>query len=216
MCNDDKVLFFCLFGIQFTFYQPLHLRSGLGGDDLQAGRLGAGVGSLRMGPRVVGTYPGFVSVVMKQISSFKVGVGSPIKRSKTMDIQSNGAVLALAPSRKVLERLKDALRRGGPAYAFLHSVRWAIQRVMDGLDLRLVHIEQRRRIVEDWTISARRFTAHDNKVLWNTYDWSMRGEEWTKNAARPEEWKRSLIEEFMIPYVPENAVVVEVVPGAGR
>jgi hypothetical protein len=30
----------------------------------------------------------------------------------------------------------------------------------------------------------------------------MRGEEWTKNAERPEEWKRTLIEEFMILHVP--------------
>src|SRR5207302_3398682 len=110
----------------------------------------------------------------RQIRSFKVGLESPMKRSKTMDIQNNGTVLALEPSRKALERLKVALRKGGPAYAFLRGVRWAIQTAMDSLDLRLVHIEQQRRIVEDWTISSRRFTAQGNKVLWNTYDWSMR------------------------------------------
>lgn len=109
-------------------------------------------------------------------------------------------------------RLAEAVRRGGLAYAGLYGARWVIDRVLDGVDRRLVRLEQHRRIAEPWTISARRFTADFNRQLWNGYDWSARGEEWTRNDA----WKQAVVDEFLTPYVPEGGTVVEIGPGAGR
>ena len=129
-----------------------------------------------------------------------------------MDVNAEAHGAGSNSREKAVKRLRLAFRRGGPTYASLHGLRWIVRSVMQGLEQRLVHIEQRRRIVEPWAVSATRFTTQDNKALWNTYDWSARGEEWTSS----DEWKRSLVDEFMTPYVPQNGVVVEVGPGAGR
>ncbi len=110
------------------------------------------------------------------------------------------------------ERLKTALREGGLPYSALYLLRGGIDLVRDHLDRRLAAIEQRKRLVAPWTISARRFTAADNRMLWNDYDWSAGGEEWTKSP----EWKKRLIRDLLRPYLPEECVLLEVGPGAGR
>ena len=109
-------------------------------------------------------------------------------------------------------RVKALVERGGWLYLALYSTRWTVERLGELLDRRLVGIEQRRRLVEPWSVSARRFTVDDNKRLWNTYDWSRRGEEWT----RDERWKHRVIDQFLVPNVPLGAVVLEVGPGGGR
>ena len=110
------------------------------------------------------------------------------------------------------QRLKNVYHRGGLLYSTLYITRWLIGSVLDRMDLWLVAIEQRRRLVEPWTISSRRFTSTTNKKLWNEYDWSRRGEEWTKD----QKWKEQIINEFILPNVPEGGAVLEVGPGGGR
>jgi SAM-dependent methyltransferase len=51
-----------------------------------------------------------------------------------------------------------------------------------------------------------------NKNLWDTYDWSHRGEEWTRSEA----WKQGLIRDYLEPNIPERSRVVEIGPGGGR
>jgi ubiquinone/menaquinone biosynthesis C-methylase UbiE len=109
-------------------------------------------------------------------------------------------------------RLKTVMHRGGFYYALLYSTRWLIRKTLDRIDHRLIGIEQRRGLVEPWAISANRFTAQENKRLWNEHDWSSLGEEWTKSA----EWKERIIQEFLVPHVPEGATVLEIGPGGGR
>ena len=110
------------------------------------------------------------------------------------------------------ERFKTVLQKGGAWYATLFIVRAITDRLRDRLDNRLATIERRRSLVEPWTISARRFTSDELRKLYNTYDWTTRGDEWTPS----EEWKQGLIEEFMVPNVPQGGAVVEIGPGAGR
>ena len=51
-----------------------------------------------------------------------------------------------------------------------------------------------------------------NRVIWNTWDWSRGGEEWTADEA----WKQSLTRHFLERYVPKGAHVLEIGPGGGR
>jgi ubiquinone/menaquinone biosynthesis C-methylase UbiE len=113
---------------------------------------------------------------------------------------------------EVRERLEAARREGGVGYSALYLMRGAIDRVRDGLDRRLAAIEQQKGLVAPWTISAKRFTAADNRTLWNMYDWSSAGEEWTRSS----EWKQGIIDDLLRPNIPEGSVVLEVGPGGGR
>ncbi len=56
------------------------------------------------------------------------------------------------------------------------------------------------------------YTCHDNAEKWRAYDWSAGGEEWTISP----EWRRSVVEDLMLPRLPDNAVVLEIGAGAGR
>jgi SAM-dependent methyltransferase len=51
-----------------------------------------------------------------------------------------------------------------------------------------------------------------NKVIWENWDWSGKGEEWSPSA----EWKQSVIRTLLIPNVPEGSAIVEIGPGGGR
>ena len=110
------------------------------------------------------------------------------------------------------ESIGTVARRGGIWYTALFLCRAFADRLRDRLDERLASIERKKQLVEPWTISARRFTAVDQRKLYNAYNWSSKGEEWTVSA----EWKQGLIDEFLIPNVPEGGVVVEIGPGGGR
>jgi ubiquinone/menaquinone biosynthesis C-methylase UbiE len=83
---------------------------------------------------------------------------------------------------------------------------------MHSIEQRLIRVEQQRHIIEPWSILSRRFTVSENKQLWNTYDWTMLGEEWTCNT----EWKDQIIHNFLITNVIEGGTVVEIGPGGGR
>jgi len=109
-------------------------------------------------------------------------------------------------------RLGMAYRACGLGYLIVYAVRKALGSLSDQLERRLVAMEQRRGVVAPWTISASRFTALENKALWNTYDWSKLGEEWSRSP----QWKREILERLFFPNVPEGAVAVEIGPGGGR
>lgn len=60
-----------------------------------------------------------------------------------------------------------------------------------------------------------------NRIIWNGYDWSKAGEEWTEDAATckgvdPIKWKTSLITGMISKYFTEDSVILEIGPGAGR
>ena len=55
-------------------------------------------------------------------------------------------------------------------------------------------------------------TAERNRIAWNEYDWAHAGEEWSESP----EWRDSLIDEVMLSNLPDDAVALEIGPGAGR
>jgi ubiquinone/menaquinone biosynthesis C-methylase UbiE len=109
-------------------------------------------------------------------------------------------------------RLREILDAAGLFYTMLFATRWIVNKFAAFLDRRLVAIEQRKQLLEPWTASARRFTVDDNKRLWNSYDWSKLGEEWTSD----EQWKSRFVNEYLVPNIPEGGVVLELGPGGGR
>ena len=111
-----------------------------------------------------------------------------------------------------MQRLKSVYQHAGPVYSSLYITRRISESVLDHIDGWLVGIEQKRRLVEPWTIAARRFTSLTNKELWNQYDWSQAGEEWTRDQA----WKDQIIRQFLEPHMPERGTILEVGPGGGR
>ena len=59
---------------------------------------------------------------------------------------------------------------------------------------------------------ARAELAHTAGERWNRWDWSELGEEWTANEA----WKQALVDEVLLPTIPDGGSVVEIGPGGGR
>ncbi len=117
-----------------------------------------------------------------------------------------------SPEPTLWGRLGTVVRRGGLYYGAVYAARGLVDRTLGFLDRRLVAVEQRKGLVEPWTINARRYTSTENKQLWNTYDWSKQGEEWTKTP----EWKERVIKEMLLPNVPVDSTVLEIGPGGGR
>jgi SAM-dependent methyltransferase len=51
-----------------------------------------------------------------------------------------------------------------------------------------------------------------NKHIWENWNWSARGEEWTPSP----EWKASVVRTFLDPFFTNHSVILEIGPGAGR
>ncbi len=64
-------------------------------------------------------------------------------------------------------------------------------------------------------------TVEKNKRLWNNYNWSEEGEEWTSEVQKykgidPNQWKQQLINDLMIKNFVIDKTILEIGPGAGR
>ena len=60
-----------------------------------------------------------------------------------------------------------------------------------------------------------------NRKIWDNYDWSQGGEEWTYDAKiykglDPNQWKEQLINDMMLKYIKKGSVILEIGIGAGR
>jgi ubiquinone/menaquinone biosynthesis C-methylase UbiE len=109
----------------------------------------------------------------------------------------------------------------GLGWALLYSVRKASMWAIAALDERLVRIEKRRRIAGPDTVSSKYHTVEENTAIWDAWDWSSRGEQWTEDVRLyrgidPAVWKAQLVDELIVGRVPQDSVVLEIGPGAGR
>ena len=57
--------------------------------------------------------------------------------------------------------------------------------------------------------------------MWNSWDWSDEGEEWTFDSQKykeldPIKWKTTLINEILFKYIKKDSTVLEIGPGGGR
>ena len=71
------------------------------------------------------------------------------------------------------------------------------------------------------TIDLPSHKVTENRRIWNTYDWSKRGEEWTLDAKLykgidPDKWKETVINEMMLKYIKNGSTILEIGIGAGR
>ena len=60
-----------------------------------------------------------------------------------------------------------------------------------------------------------------NRRMWNSWDWSDGGEEWTCDSQRytgldPIEWKNNLINKMLLKYIKRDSTILEIGPGGGR
>ena len=64
-------------------------------------------------------------------------------------------------------------------------------------------------------------SVEENRRIWNEYDWSKKGEDFTEHVKEykgidPGEWKTNLINTLMLKYIKKNSNILEIGPGAGR
>jgi SAM-dependent methyltransferase len=110
--------------------------------------------------------------------------------------------------RTVVNRLNElrVLRNAnGLLWATYFLVNRAAAAVAAFADARMQTREQRFRLPGINSVSR-------NRELWDRADWAQKGEQWSPS----DEWKQGLASETFSKYVPANAVVLEIGPGAGR
>jgi len=64
-------------------------------------------------------------------------------------------------------------------------------------------------------------TIDFHRKMWDNYDWSQGGEEWTQVAKKargldPLKWKQEIINKLMLKYIRKDSIILEIGPGAGR
>jgi len=73
---------------------------------------------------------------------------------------------------------------------------------------------------EQQNIDLPSHSVEQNRFVWDNYDWSQRGEEWTLDAqsrgSEPLRWKKDLVNKMILKYIKRNSVILEIGPGAGR
>ena len=73
---------------------------------------------------------------------------------------------------------------------------------------------------EQQNIDLPSHSVEQNRLVWDNYDWSQSGEEWTLDAQYrgfdPLRWKNDLINEMILKYIRRNSIILEIGPGAGR
>jgi SAM-dependent methyltransferase len=84
----------------------------------------------------------------------------------------------------------------------------------------MARIERTRHLMGPGTISSVYQSYALNCEVWEHWDWSQGGEEWTQDVQLlrgldAEEWRRSILE-LLEAYVPAGGAVLEIGPGAGR
>jgi SAM-dependent methyltransferase len=100
--------------------------------------------------------------------------------------------------------------RAGATRRLADSARGAVRRLEWAVEDRRLTAEQRRRVLGP---AHRRWQGPtDHRRYWSTYDWSGLGEEWNASPG----WKRSLIEDVLVRWIPADVAVLEIGPGAGR
>ena len=109
------------------------------------------------------------------------------------------------------EKLRKWIEERGLIWTGLYSSRAILLRVEQKIRKSLIQIETKRFITGNDVLSSSEHTVGRNREIWDSYDWSEEGEEWTKDASyrglEPNEWKINLLNEMMHKYIKPNSVV---------
>lgn len=76
----------------------------------------------------------------------------------------------------------------GPEWTALYRFRSEVLRLLSRLEKDLIAIEKREYLTGNETISSQSHTIEVNRRLWDGWDWSRRGEEWTGVAKLLRGW----------------------------
>lgn len=101
--------------------------------------------------------------------------------------------------------LRHLVRRNGVLWLTAFAAAEVLRRTTRAVDRLVEAIERKHRLPGF-------LGAETQGVIWDSYDWSRQGEEWTAS----EEWKRSVVETLLRPHVEADRDVLEIGPGAGR
>ena len=98
-------------------------------------------------------------------------------------------------------------------YVSANGLRWSAYAALFGVLTRANHAVYQGmvRLERQHSLSGRN-SVENNYRVWDEWDWSRGGEEWTHS----EEWKQSLIDEVMRVQLAPGTTVLEIGPGAGR
>ena len=108
--------------------------------------------------------------------------------------------------------LRERAKAFGPRYAAVHAAMRAAQRLAQRSEDVLLDIEGRRGVLGPAHAAWSDNSTDRNRALFEGWDWSMRGEEWSAS----EEWKQGLVDDVLLRVIPPGGTVVEIGPGAGR
>lgn len=110
----------------------------------------------------------------------------------------------------------------GLLYATLAPIRSVATRlsrrlagVAEATEARLLTIEGERGILGPAHEAYTGHSGRENRAVWSAWDWSRGGEEWD-DTDRPAEWRESVVEDVLLPYLGSGGAVLEIGPGAGR
>jgi SAM-dependent methyltransferase len=104
------------------------------------------------------------------------------------------------------------MRRDGVFPAIAATARHRRQLAAQALTDLALEVEQRRGVLGP---AHRRWSGNsptENRDRWATWDWSSLGEEWNES----QEWKQALVDDVLLPTIPEGGSVLEIGPGGGR
>jgi SAM-dependent methyltransferase len=118
------------------------------------------------------------------------------------DIIDNRARIGTSTKLRLLER---SFKENGFVWTFLMGCYYLASAVADK-SYALADARRRARNLPGMN------SANMNKLIWNEWDWSAKGEEWTPSPA----WKQSVIDTLLVPNIPRGGNVVEIGPGGGR
>lgn len=127
---------------------------------------------------------------------------SPFLKQNMKDIVENRQLLSFR-QKAAMGRL--ALKENGILWTTLLGIYY----VFSGLADKAFDAMARRRIKENLPGVN---SAEMNRLIWNSWDWSTAGEEWTPSP----DWKDSVINRVLRPHIGEGGLVVEIGPGGGR
>lgn len=104
-----------------------------------------------------------------------------------------------------VSELRQLVRDNGVRWTVLFCVNRVSRALEQATDTRLSALERDRGLSGINTVAR-------NRDLWNQYDWTDRGENWSPSP----EWKQALIDDVMLAHLRDGQDVLELGPGAGR
>jgi len=117
-------------------------------------------------------------------------------------------------------QFKERSKKKGIRWIFPFIIRQLPGRILDELFI-MKHKQQLLKDDPDCTIDMPSHSVESNRKIWNTWEWSDMGSEWTDAVQKfrdiePEKWKTNLINQIMLKYIEKNSVILEIGPGGGR